>query len=298
MTESEVELFGPIVDQARSAVEGRLRLYLERLDGCPDRLLKAMAYSLLSPGKRLRPLLVLSASHVCGGEMEASLPAACAVEMIHTYSLIHDDLPAMDDDDLRRGQASCHIAFDEATAILAGDALIPLAFETLARELKPAETAARCVRELAVAAGASQLVGGQSDDLRLENATINPEQLEQIHRRKTGALFTASLKMGCLCAGGTAEQLDSLANFGEHLGLAFQITDDLLDLRGDEAKIGKRTGKDADQGKQTYPGLIGVEASEQLVAEKARSAVHSLRNFDERADDLRRFASFVVNRNR
>ncbi len=297
MSISEIECFGPIVSQTRELVEQQLERYLRLDSGCPEHLASAIHYSLMSSGKRLRPLLVLAAAHVCDGHIPDALPAACAVEMIHTYSLIHDDLPAMDDDDLRRGQPSCHLAFDEATAILAGDALIPLAFEVIARDIRPAEIALRCVSELAIASGASQLVGGQADDLQLQHLNIDLAHLEEIHRRKTGALFTVSLRMGCICAQGTPQQLESLSDYGKHLGLAFQITDDLLDLSGDEVKIGKRTGKDSKRGKRTYPELIGVQASKKLASDAAENAIQSLACFNQVADDLRRFAKFVVNRN-
>ncbi len=294
---SEVEVFGEALIAARQRVEERLAEYLQFDEGCPQVLADALRYTLLSNGKRLRPMLVLAGSHVCGGPMEDALPAACAVEMIHTYSLIHDDLPAMDDDDMRRGQASCHVAFDEATAILAGDALIPLAFEVVARDITPSEAANQCIRELASASGAQWLVGGQSDDLNLENSEIDLAILESIHRRKTGALFTVSLRMGAICAHSSEDQLKSLTNYGENLGLAFQITDDLLDLCGDEAKIGKRTGKDSERGKRTYPELMGEEASRKLSVELGDRAIESLGSFGDVADDLRRFAKFVINRN-
>ena len=298
MSTSDIRHFGPEVEEARLMVDQRLNRYLLEIGpGCPEVLSSAMRYSLMSAGKRLRPLLVLAASHVCGGEVEDAMPAACAAEMIHTYSLIHDDLPAMDDDDLRRGQPSCHVQYDEATAILAGDALIPLAFQIISQEVRPAEVAVNCVRELATAAGACHLVGGQSDDLQLQNAEIDIKQLEAIHKRKTGALFTVSLRMGCFCAQASPDQLESLTSYGNDLGLCFQITDDLLDLFGDEVKIGKRTGKDAECGKRTYPGLMGEDASRELARELAERAIASLDIFDEAADDLRRFANFVVDRN-
>ena len=296
MSTSEAEIFGPELDAARKQVDQRLDAYTQFENGCPERLSSAIRYSLLSPGKRLRPILVLAACKICDGDINDALPAACAVEMIHTYSLIHDDLPAMDDDDLRRGQPSCHVAFDEATAILAGDSLIPLAFQVMLQDL-PAEVAVTCCRELSNAAGACQLVGGQSDDLALQNTDISVEQLEAIHQRKTGALFTTSLRMGCICAKGNSEQLQNLSDYGESLGLAFQITDDLLDLCGDEDKIGKRLGKDSEQGKRTYPELIGVEASENLASVLVKRAMDSLDSFGANAHDLRRFAKFVIDRN-
>lgn len=297
MSISEVDIFGSQLQEARKLVDSNLEKYVQFDSACPEWLANAIRYSLMSSGKRLRPMLVLAGAHVCGGSIDDAIPAACAVEMIHTYSLIHDDLPAMDDDDLRRGQPSCHVKFDEATAILAGDALIPLAFEVLARDIQPASRAIQCVTELSQAAGASNLVGGQSDDLRLQNAEIDVATLEAIHRRKTGALFTASLRMGCYCAGGNDQQLESLTQYGQNLGLAFQVTDDLLDLFGEEAKIGKRVGKDSALGKRTYPELIGVDASRRLAIELRDRAIESMQLFGEVGKDLIRFANFVVERN-
>lgn len=297
MSISEVEIFGTQLETARKLVDSNLEKYVQFDSDCPQLLADAIAYSLMSGGKRLRPMLVLAAATVCGGSLDEAMPAACAVEMIHTYSLIHDDLPAMDDDDLRRGQPSCHIKFDEATAILAGDALIPLAFEILTRDIRSAGKAMQCISELSQASGACNLVGGQADDLRLQNADIDVPTLEAIHRRKTGALFTASLRMGCFCAGGTDAQLESLTKYGQNLGLAFQVTDDLLDLFGEEAKIGKRVGKDTALGKRTYPELIGVEPSRHLASELRDRAIESMHSFGDVAKDLIRFANFVVERN-
>jgi geranylgeranyl diphosphate synthase type II len=216
--------------------------------------------------------------------------------MIHTYSLIHDDLPAMDDDELRRGRPTCHIQFDEATAILAGDALIPLAFEVIATGLEPAELARRAVRELARAAGATQLVGGQADDLQHQFAEPNREMLQAIHLRKTAAMMAVSLKLGGLVAGAEPSVLERLENFGEKLGLAFQIADDLLDLRGEQSKIGKKTGKDESRGKLTYPGLLGVEPSVAFAGELVAAAQSELAGLGDRASGLRQLASFFVDR--
>jgi geranylgeranyl diphosphate synthase type II len=229
---------------------------------CPERLKNAIRYSLLAPGKRLRPILVLTANELCGGKRCEAIPAACAIEMVHCYSLIHDDLPAMDNDDLRRGRATCHKQFDEATAILAGDALLPLAFEVLSGQTfaetndtansepnkcaNPNERTHRClvkcIQELAVATGARQLVGGQSDDVMYEKG-ITPldetlDSLKRIHSRKTGALIRVSLKLGGLLAGASETQLTALDHYGHHFGLAFQITDDLLDVLGEEKTVG------------------------------------------------------------
>jgi geranylgeranyl diphosphate synthase type II len=296
MTTSGATLFPPEIESYRNQIDDRLDHYSQLDDDCPEHLREAIRYCLLAPGKRIRPLLVLTAAKICGGEIENAMPAACAVEMIHNYSLIHDDLPAMDDDELRRGRPTCHIKFDEATAILAGDALIPLAFEILSRDTKPAEVANECVLALAKASGPSRLVGGQADDLNLQFAPSDVESLERIHRRKTGALLTVSLELGALTAGASAEYRDCLINYGKHLGLAFQIVDDLLDLRGSQAKMGKRTGKDAELGKQTYPAVIGEEASVVRAQEMADAAIESLRPFKDAATALELLARFVVNR--
>jgi len=262
-----------------------------------------MRYSLLAPGKRLRPLLVVMAAEACGGSEAVPWPAACAVEMIHAYSLVHDDLPAMDDDDLRRGLPTCHKKFGEALGILTGDALLTLAFEVLAEGYPPG-TAAACCLELARAAGACGMVGGQVDDLAWERRTQTRnasektpmdeptlEELEFLHARKTGALFRASLKMGVLVSAkrqaedrpgsesGTGELLERFDTFGRCLGLAFQITDDLLDVEGDADQTGKRVGKDAARGKLTYPGFLGIAESRrraERLCQEARKALAPL----------------------
>src|SRR5579884_941885 len=235
-----------------------------------------MRYSLLAPGKRLRPILTAMATEACGGG--DPWPAACAVEMIHAYSLIHDDLPAMDDDDLRRGQPTCHKKFGEALAILAGDALLTMAFEVLA-EGYPNRTASACCRELARAAGAAGMVGGQVDDLAWEQggeATL--EGLEDLHLRKTGALIRASLRLGALAAyaprngSPPRELLERLDGYGRCLGLAFQIIDDLLDVEGQAEQTGKRVGKDAARGKLTYPGFLGAAESRRRAERLGREA--------------------------
>jgi geranylgeranyl diphosphate synthase type II len=215
------------------------------------------------------------ACQACGYDSRAALPAACAVEMIHTYSLIHDDLPAMDDDDMRRGRPSCHAKFGEATAILAGDALLAQAFQVLAEGVEPA-LAARCCGELARAAGPGNLVGGQEDDLKAQFADLGLEQLERIHRRKTGALFRTSLRLGGIIGHATDQQLAALDTYGQRLGLAFQIVDDLLDLEGSALALGKRTGKDAGHGKLTFPALLGVAESRRRASELTAGAIDAL----------------------
>ena len=253
-------------DQLRERIDAALSRYVQFDGDCPTQLAEAIRYALLGPGKRLRPRLVLMAAEACGGALEAAMPAACAVEMVHAYSLVHDDLPAMDDDDLRRGRPTCHKQFGEAVAILVGDALLARAFEVLATEVTPASTAAKCCAVLGRAAGASALVGGQADDLAMaerNDVELNGDltELEAIHRRKTGALIVAALELGGIVADGTPEQLAALAAYGRNVGLAFQITDDLLDVAGNQAAVGKRLAKDADRGKLTFPRLMGVESS-------------------------------------
>jgi geranylgeranyl diphosphate synthase, type II len=272
-------------------------------EGCPARLKEAIRYSLLAPGKRLRPTLVLLAAEACGGDTEAALPASCAVEMVHAYSLVHDDLPAMDDDDLRRGLPTCHKKFGEATAILAGDALLAMAFETLARHVRPAKVAAACCLALAEAAGPCRLVGGQADDIDgpwIEGvpAAAARRQLESIHQRKTGAMIGASLRLGGLVAGADDARLDALDGYGRRLGLAFQITDDLLDVRSTEDAAGKRVGKDAAAGKRTFPGLLGIEQSRAEAARWIDEACRALGPLGDRAEPLRALARDVLERNR
>ncbi len=282
----------------REQIDAALAEYTSLPSDCPSGLREAMQYSLLAPGKRLRPLLVLMACEACGGAPQAALPAACAVEMIHAYSLIHDDLPAMDDDDLRRGRPTCHKAFGEATAILAGDGLLTLAFQVLAEHVQPPQVAARCCAELARAAGATGMVGGQADDLLADTLPQSVETLEAIHRRKTGAMFLVSLRLGARVAGAKAEQLRALEIYGRSLGLAFQVTDDLLDVAGDEQVVGKRVGKDHDRGKLTFPGLVGVEASQRRAQTLVDEACQALAVFDSRAGSLEALARYVVERNR
>jgi geranylgeranyl diphosphate synthase type II len=267
-------------------IEAALRTALHTATaGGPVPVAAAMAYSLFTPGKRLRPLLVMLACEAARGSADDSLPAACAVEMIHTYSLVHDDLPAMDDDDLRRGQPTCHKKFGDALAILAGDALLTAAFEVLAAGY-PARTAAVSCLELARGAGAVGMVGGQTLDLvaegRIEAHSERPHELrnlEDLHARKTGALFRTALRLGVHAAqgerhgGANPELLAAADRYAAAFGLAFQVTDDLLDVESTADKAGKRVGKDAARGKLTYPGLLGVEESRRKAAELGEQAM-------------------------
>jgi geranylgeranyl diphosphate synthase, type II len=289
--------FSEHTQSLRRQVEAALARYTQYDADCPPQLAEAIRHSLLAPGKRLRPLLVLMSCEACGCDGEAALAAACSVEMIHTYSLIHDDLPAMDDDELRRGLPTCHVKFGEATAILAGDALLAQAFEILAKGTQPPEIAARCVAELALAAGASRLVGGQEDDLKHEFNGGGVEQLERIHRRKTGAMIRVSLRLGGLISGGDGAQLAALDAYGEKIGLAFQIVDDLLDLSGDPSTMGKKTLKDAHHGKLTFPAVLGIEASRQRAGRLVDEACAALAGFGPRAAALESLARYILERN-
>lgn len=296
--------------QVRTRIDAELTAILEshRLE-VPARLLDAMSYALLSSGKRLRPALVLWAGEACGLlDSKTALPGAAAVEMIHAYSLIHDDLPAMDNDDLRRGQPTTHRKFDEATAILAGDALLTLAFGVLARRFENPQLAAASCAELATAAGIAGMVGGQADDLAAEgrfadqnsaeqaNGPPNALTMQSIHERKTGAMIRVSLRLGGLAAGANPRQLAALDDYGAAVGLAFQIADDLLDVEGTEVETGKRVGKDAGLGKMTYPALLGVETSRQMAAQLIERAIAAIQPFGTAASKLEALARYVVDR--
>jgi geranylgeranyl diphosphate synthase, type II len=297
------EAFSIHIRELRAGIERRLRGYLDAETTCPAQLRDAMAYSLLGPGKRLRPLLVVLACEACGGRPEDALPAACALEMVHTYSLVHDDLPAMDDDDLRRGRPTCHRQFDEATAILVGDGFLTLAFQILATDIQPAELALTCCRELAQAAGVAGMVAGQMEDLHQESTSATLETLVALHRRKTGALFHAAVRLGGWLGTSTEPmlvrqaKLQALTAYAEHLGLAFQITDDLLDVEGQESQTGKRVHKDVQRGKLTYPGLLGVPASRARLHDAGQAALEALAPLGDSARWLAAVVSWVIERN-
>ncbi len=285
------------LDELRPAIEAALVAATHFSDDCPERLGEAMRYALLAPGKRLRPSLVLMAAEACGGDPRAAMPAAVAVEMIHAYSLVHDDLPAMDDDDRRRGRPTVHIQFDEATAILAGDALQAEAFHHLAREVADPGQAAEAIGVLAAAAGASALVGGQAEDLAAEaGGPQTLQRLTAIHRRKTGALIAASVDLGALLSSASESTRTTLANYARDLGLAFQVVDDLLDFTAQECALGKRAGKDAQRGKLTYPGLLGIEAARNKARELVDSARHQASLLGPPAWRLQGLASYVLER--
>ncbi|WP_100640136.1 polyprenyl synthetase family protein [Marinobacter salexigens] len=262
------------------------------------RLQAAMRYSVLGGGKRIRPALSLAAASALGQSIEAALVPACAIELIHAYSLIHDDLPAMDNDELRRGRPTAHIAFDEATAILAGDALQAMAFEWLA-EAPGIEGAARLamIQELAHASGHGGMVGGQAIDLESVGKRLTLAQLETMHRHKTGALIEASVRIGAMTMPGvTARSLEALTDYARALGLAFQVQDDLLDIEGDTETIGKPQGSDIARAKPTYPALLGLSGAREHLSTLLESALESLQSFGPAADPLRAMADYVVAR--
>jgi geranylgeranyl diphosphate synthase, type II len=288
-------------DLSRERIDAALGRYVQFDKDCPQELAEAIRYALLGPGKRLRPRMVLMAAEACGGALEAAMPAACAVEMVHAYSLVHDDLPAMDDDDLRRGRPTCHKQFGEAIAILVGDALLARAFEILATDVEPASIAAKCCAVLGRAAGASALVGGQADDLAMAGQTdidVNGRltELEAIHRRKTGTLIVAALELGGIVAEGTPRQIETLKAYGRNLGLAFQITDDLLDVDGNPEAVGKRLAKDAVRGKLTFPRLLGIESSRRNAEKLVTEACAMIEVFGEKGLPLAELARAVLTR--
>ena len=260
-------------------IEAALAQYLSRETGEGyDRIFEAAKYSALAGGKRLRPVIVLAFCRLCGGEADKAMPFACALEMIHTYSLIHDDLPCMDDDDLRRGRPTCHKAFDEATAVLAGDGLLTAAFETAAAAKGlDAEAVLRCVRILGREAGMNGMIAGQVLDLGAEHRRISLDALNLLQSLKTGCLLRAACELGCTAAGCTAARtLEAAREYGEKLGLAFQIQDDILDIEGDARTLGKTTGKDARDEKSTFPALLGLEACRALADRLTGEAVAAL----------------------
>ncbi|PNS09535.1 polyprenyl synthetase family protein [Solilutibacter silvestris] len=264
------------------------------------RLADAMRHAVQAGGKRIRPLLVHATVHAVGGDGDHARQAAVAVELLHTYSLVHDDLPAMDDDALRRGQPTVHVAFDEATAILAGDALQTLAFEILAHGNVPADVCVKQLRELAHASGIDGMCGGQMLDLEATGTAdvLSLDALERLHALKTGALLRAAVRMGALAGNADDAQRAALDRYADALGLAFQIRDDLLDIEGDSATLGKTAGKDVEQAKSTFPALLGIEASRQRLAQLAITMDDALVGFDQRADPLRAIARQVIERDR
>ncbi|THB70353.1 MAG: (2E,6E)-farnesyl diphosphate synthase [Gammaproteobacteria bacterium] len=289
-----------LMKEYRERVDNALDYWLPTKKITPDTLHKAMRYSTFNGGKRIRPILVYMAGEALGSNMDNLDAAASAVECIHAYSLIHDDLPAMDDDDLRRGKPTCHKAFDEATAILAGDALQALAFHILAVDQAidiSAEVRLEMVNLLAGASGSRGMVGGQAIDLESVGKTIEIAELENMHIHKTGALIRCSVLLGALCAENiTPQQRMALDHYAKCIGLAFQIQDDILDVESTEEELGKPIGSDIDADKPTYPSLLGIDESKQLAAELIQDAIDSLAELDDRADPLRWLAEYIITR--
>lgn len=282
-----------------SLVERSLDAAVPQSEGPAARLDEAMRYSLLDGGKRLRPIIALASCEAVGGRLHDAIAFACAVEMIHTYSLIHDDLPCMDDDDLRRGRPTSHKVYGEAMATLAGDALLTDAFGVLARSPLAARApalVAETLAELSEAAGSRGMVAGQVIDLLGEGRAIELAELEYLHGRKTGALFLVSVRGGARLGGARSEQMKSLSEYARALGLCFQVVDDILDLEASTEQMGKRTRKDYAHGKNTYPRLLGLERSREFARELSNRAIGALSDFDERAEPLRALAGFVVER--
>ncbi len=291
------DITGPLKEAARQ-VNATLEGLLKSVSMASE-LRHVLTYALQSPGKRIRSVLVLWCSELVGGRIPAdALRAAAAIEMVHTYSLVHDDLPAMDNDDLRRGRPTCHRAFDEATAILAGDALLTLAFEVLAEGIKDPSLSARLVLELARAAGPDGMVAGQLADLRAEKSGPDLQVLQYIHTHKTAKMFRCATTLGGLCGGADPAQQQALADYGLALGLVFQITDDILDVSASSGQLGKTSGKDQKAGKLTYPAVVGLERSKRIAQDLTDQAVAALAPFGSRARRLSRLAVALVDRDR
>src|SRR5580700_3131198 len=285
----------PFFEDDRLSVDAQLEKLLPPESLQPPSIHTAMRYSVFAGGKRVRPILCLESARIFEAEVSPALYPGCAIEFIHTYSLIHDDLPALDNDDLRRGKPTSHKEFGEATAILAGDALLTLAFETIAAAPVAAERRVAMVTEIATAAGTIRgMVGGQVADLEAEGKPVSPDMLEYIHRSKTAALIRASITSGAICAGAPADDVARLRRFGETIGWAFQVTDDILDVEESSAALGKTAGKDIAQQKATYPSLFGLARSHEIANELASKAIAELQPYGARAARLREIAEFLV----
>jgi farnesyl diphosphate synthase len=286
------------VSTHQSRFEDVLKRLLPQADATPQRLHAAMRYSVLDGGKRVRPLLAYAAGELGNAPLERVEIAAAAVELIHAYSLVHDDMPCMDDDVLRRGKPTCHVEYDEATALLVGDALQSLAFQLLSEHRLNDEAARQLqmVKLLAVASGSRGMAGGQAIDLASVGKQLTLPELEQMHIHKTGALIRAAILLGAHCGNLDQAQLDKLDRFGKCMGLAFQVVDDVLDSEADTATLGKTAGKDADNNKPTYVTLLGTSAAKKMAAELHREALDALTEFGETARRLRELANFIVMR--
>lgn len=286
------------LNERRQSIEAALDRFLPALDARPQRLHESIRYSVLAPGKRLRPTLVIAAAEAVGSNSDDVMPTACALECIHVFSLIHDDLPCMDNDDYRRGRLTNHKVYGDALALLAGDALLALAFQLIAENIAtvPVARVLPTLRLVAIASGTWGMVGGQVVDMESQGQDVTTDTLRYIHAHKTGALLTASVLAGALLAGADEIQVESLRTYGEHIGLAFQIADDILDVTGDQAKIGKPVGSDEERDKATYPKLYGLEESHRRAHAEVEAALETLAGFDAKADPLRAIARYIVER--
>lgn len=299
MFENEDIFLKAYLQDRRKIVEEALQRYLPGEDNIPADIYKAVRYSVFAGGKRIRPILCLAAVEAVGGDMAPAMPVACALELIHTYSLIHDDLPAMDNDDFRRGKLTCHKVFGEDIAILAGDALLTEAFVLLSRAEKvrlPAERRLAVIQEIAQAAGISGMIGGQTLDVVSGKSVPDENTLYEIHRRKTGALIVAAVKSGAIVSNARKNKIQALAKYGINVGLAFQIADDILNVEGNRELMGKETGSDAIRDKLTYPSLLGLNLAKEKLAKYIDEAIASLSDFDERARPLLVIARYIMER--
>jgi len=292
----------PYLEEIRACVDKALEHYLA-LASPDSRISRAMSYSVMAGGKRLRPVLCIAAAETVGGSRDTVLPIACTLELIHTYSLIHDDLPAMDDDEKRRGKPTCHVQFDEATAILAGDALLTRAFEILAT------AGTRCVPDdqqrwlqamakIASAAGCTGMIEGQMQDMASEGVTISEKEMASMHRLKTGKMIEGSVNAGAIVCGASRQQQAALQVYAQNIGLAFQVADDILNVTGDPERLGKATGTDRMRGKNTYPALLGLGQAQEFAGRLVNDALKALASFDNKAESLRAIARYIIERDR
>ncbi|WP_027340051.1 polyprenyl synthetase family protein [Halonatronum saccharophilum] len=285
------------IKEEAGIINEALGRYLPQESLFPEKLHKSMRYSSLAGGKRIRPILTLEAAKLIGGDKEKILVAACAVELVHTYSLIHDDLPCMDDDDLRRGKPTNHKVFGEGMAVLAGDALLTYAFEMMAKvEGISAPRVLEAIRELAEASGNRGMIGGQVADILAEGREISGEDLEYIHTHKTGALLKASVRVGAILAGANKEELEALTEYAEQIGLGFQIVDDILDIEGDAKKLGKNVGSDLGLDKATFPAIYGLEESKKMARETFDRSKEAIELFGDKGDILVKLAGYIIDR--
>lgn len=288
------------LSQKKKYIDAALDKIIIKETEYPEKLYEAVRYSLFAGGKRIRPTLMIAAAEAVGGRKESVLYPACAIEMVHTYSLIHDDLPSMDDDDLRRGKPSCHKAYGEATAILAGDALLTEAFSVLSSKnfsmRKDPKLVLDVINEISNAAGYKGMIAGQMVDMELQGGDIDFARLEYLHIHKTGALIRACVKVGALLGGATGAKLKHLVRYGEYIGLAFQVADDILDIVGKSDLTGKNIGQDTKLGKLTYPKVVGLSESKRIADELMHSALDSIKTFGKEADALREIARYMITR--